>query len=159
MKKAFVLLLALLALCTIAMHETMAVTETYLSDAPAPTQTSGGIVLEPCEPILFIGETIQLKASGAESILAGEVTITACSAQDSNIRADATFMVGVHTEAVKLEETELVLVAGTSDKADYDLIPQILPEDALVKEVTYASSNAAILTVDENGHLHAVVHA
>lgn len=177
MKKAFVLLLALLALCTIAMHETMAVTETYLSDAPAPTQTSGGIVLEPCEPILFIGETIQLKASGAESILwsssdpavatvdekgvvtavaAGEVTITACSAQDSNIRADATFMVGVHTEAVKLEETELVLVAGTSDKADYDLIPQILPEDALVKEVTYASSNAAILTVDENGHLHAV---
>ena len=177
MKKAFVLLLALLALCTIAMHETMAVTETYLSDAPAPTQTSGGIVLEPCEPILFIGETIQLKASGAESILwstsdpavatvdekgvvtavaAGEVTITACSSQDSNIRADATFTVGVHVEAVKLEETELVLVAGTSDKADYDLIPQILPEDALVKEVTYASSNAAILTVDEKGHLHAI---
>ena len=177
MKKAFVLLLVLLALSTIAMHEAIAVTETYLSDAPAPTETSGGIVLEPCEPILFIGETIQLKASGAESILwstsdpavatvdekgvvtavaAGEVTITACSAQDSNIRADATFMVGVHTEAVKLEETELVLVAGTSDKADYDLIPQILPEDALVKEVTYASSNAAILTVDENGHLHAV---
>lgn len=161
---------------TITQDQDTATPEPTEEPTPAPTEPPEVIVLVQGEMSLFPGEKTEWKATGVASIqwsssdpavatvdeqgvitalAAGQTTITACSAKDDSVKATGVITVGDHVQSVVLEETELMLLTG-SEKANHTLSPQVLPETALVKEVNYTSSDEAILTVNEQGQIHAV---
>ena len=134
------------------------------------------IIIDVSEASLFIHDTIELKASGAENLVwsssnpsvasvdekgvvhalsAGSATVTVSSAKNSSVKAETVITVGEHVKSVVLEEAELVLLTG-SEKADHTLSVQVLPDDALVKKIKYTSSDPSVLTIDEDGRVHAV---
>lgn len=90
-----------------------------------------------------------------KGVSSGSATITASLAGDESVSAQTELRVGVHVSSVSLEESELRLLAGTA-KSDAALKAAVLPENAANTKVLFQSSDTGVVTVDENGALHAV---
>ena len=85
----------------------------------------------------------------------GNAVITAALAENENIKAQIEIQIGVHVSSIALEVTEMNLLAGTT-KGDAELQVTVLPENAADKTVVIQSSDTAVVSVDNNGHVHAV---
>lgn len=87
------------------------------------------------------------------ALMPGVVTITATSVDTG----DSDYCVVSITEPV----TGINLLTGDNQTlfvgAQFTIVPEVLPVDALNKNVTYVSSNTSIATVDENGVVTAVM--
>lgn len=89
------------------------------------------------------------------AISSGTVSIVAMLEEDPSVCASMEFTVAQHVSSVLLPQMEVALLLG-SDKAAMPLDYQVMPENAWCQEVTMTSSDAAVVSVDENGVLHAV---
>lgn len=85
------------------------------------------------------------------AVAAGEATITATT-EDGNNVATCTVTVATPVTAVTLDKTTLSIKRGNTET----LTATVEPEDASNKNVTWASDNEAVATVDENGVVTAV---
>lgn len=85
------------------------------------------------------------------AVAAGEATITA-KTEDGNNVATCTVTVATPVTAVTLDKTTLSIKRGNTET----LTATIEPENASNKNVTWASDNEAVATVDENGVVTAV---
>ena len=138
---------------------------------PIPT-----IKIEPHADTVYVGEELVLGtdyegeviwSSSDESVAtvdgagrlaplsSGTVTISVALKDHPDVFVETTIAVADHVEKVTLQNEELVLLTG-SDKADASVGASVLPETALETGLRYESSDIAVVTVDENGSLHAV---
>ena len=78
---------------------------------------------------------------------AGETTITIVAKDKSGIRAEFTVTVGEPVTAVRLKETSAEIKIGET----YQIEASVEPENASVKELTYASDKPDIADVDAKG--------
>lgn len=180
MKRSISLIVSmLLVFCLAGCSNENATTETVAVTASTEKVITPNLRFEAYETMLYCGESLQLSLvqtpqsdskvlweSSNEEVAtvdergivvgcsAGTVTISAKLASDDLVTASAEITVGRHVSEIVLPQTELNLLAG-SDKADMQLQYQILPEDALCKDISIKSSDEAVVAVDENGMLHA----
>ena len=86
----------------------------------------------------------------------GNATITATAADGSGEKATCTVTVNaaatVHVTGVSLDKTSLELTEDETAR----LTATVKPDDATNKDVTWASSNNDVVTVDQNGNVKAV---
>jgi uncharacterized repeat protein (TIGR01451 family) len=88
-------------------------------------------------------------------ISAGQATITATTADGSNLSASCTVNVGnqtIPTTGITLNKTTDSMVVGQTD----NLIATVTPDNAVNKNVTWSSSDPSIATVDSNGKVTAI---
>ena len=82
----------------------------------------------------------------------GTTTITATAADGSGEKATCTVTVTQPVTSVSLDKTSLELTEGETAQ----LNATVEPDNASNKSVTWASSNSAVATVDQNGNVEAV---
>ena len=88
------------------------------------------------------------------AVKSGQADITA-KVEGTNLSASCKVIVTekeIKTESIVLDKTALGLLEGSTDK----LISTVLPENAVNKEVIWASSDESIAKVDENGNVTAI---
>lgn len=85
----------------------------------------------------------------------GNAVITAALAEDESINAQVEIQIGVHVNSIALDVSEMTLLAGTI-KGDAGLQVTVLPENATDNTVVIQSSDTDVVTVDNNGLVHAV---
>ena len=89
------------------------------------------------------------------AVVAGTAIISASTIDGSNLTAFCTVTVEpniVHVTSIELNQTS----AGMTEGETLQLTATVLPEDATDKTVTWASSDEAVATVDQNGLVTAV---
>ena len=87
------------------------------------------------------------------AIAVGEATITATTTDGSDLSASCKVtVVPTLAETIALDKTEISLEATETAT----LVATVLPETATNKSVTWASSNEAVATVDDNGEVTAI---
>lgn len=88
----------------------------------------------------------------------GEAVITCAAADDAYIFAEASVHVVQPVTKLSLDAQEVTLLLSEKDSsaAKQTLKCTAEPEDAYVQDVTWASSEEAIVTVDENGAIQAI---
>ena len=150
----------------------------------ANTSAAYSIELSEPENTLFVGDSVQLEAhasstSAAEKELsviwsssdpgiatvdengvvsgvsAGSAIITASVSDHPEATAEVGITIGEHVSEVRIDRESMELLAGTS-KADAVLKANIIPENALIQEISFSSSDESIVTVDDDGNIHAV---
>lgn len=95
--------------------------------------------------------------SGIVAVGKGTTTIRCVAKDDEAVIGEITVTVVLPVNEVKIAgATDKLLLGAAPEKSCIDLQATILPEDAYVKGVTWTSSNDAVATVDENGHVQAI---
>lgn len=95
--------------------------------------------------------------SGIVAVGKGTTTIRCVAKDDEAVIGEITVTVALPVNEVKIAgATDKLLLGAAPEKSCIDLQATILPEDAYVKGVTWTSSNDAVATVDENGHVQAI---
>ena len=93
------------------------------------------------------GEVAQIKGSALVGLKPGEAVLTIASQEDPSVSVQYRVVVIQALTRISLTApSKNVAVGGTME-----LTPAFLPEDATRKEVTWASSDERIATVDANG--------
>ncbi|QPQ35576.1 Ig-like domain-containing protein [Lysinibacillus sp. JNUCC-52] len=89
------------------------------------------------------------------AIKEGIVKVTA-KVENTNLSADCLVTVkkqgSTELESITLDKTSLELLEGSQDK----LTATVLPEDAIIKNVVWSSSDESIATVDQHGNVTAI---
>ncbi|WP_175412992.1 Ig-like domain-containing protein [Clostridium sp. AWRP] len=158
------------ASCTITVSEKVPITAINLDKA------EGSLVVGSC---IYLGETAHVQPENATyktvkwissdsdvarvfndysgavtGVKEGTATITAVSNDDNTIKAEykLTVIPKISVTGITLDKTDETLSAGNSIK----LVPTIQPDNAADKNVTWASSDTSIATVDRDGKVTGV---
>lgn len=87
----------------------------------------------------------------------GTVQIMCRLKDNSDIKAYTWITVQQPVKSIKAEQNKIRLLFGASDAAAQGKVSAAVePKDATVKSCAYSSSNEAVITVDNNGHLQAI---
>jgi len=86
--------------------------------------------------------------NGKVTAIAGGTAVINATAEDGGYTADCTVNVEVPVNGISLDKSFLRLVTGD---APTTLTAIIDPSNATIQDVTWSSSNTAVVTVDENG--------
>ncbi|MGN0804197.1 MAG: Ig-like domain-containing protein [Candidatus Coproplasma sp.] len=99
-------------------------------------------------------DTIATVVNGVVTALkAGEITITATSAENEALSASCTYTItNVAPTSVTLNTASVTIAVGDT----LNLTATVAPTNATVKTVTWKSSNTSVATVDANGKVTAV---
>ncbi|MCR5567303.1 MAG: Ig-like domain-containing protein [Clostridiales bacterium] len=93
------------------------------------------------------GEAVRVKGNSVTGLKPGEAVLTIASAEDPSVTLQYRIVVIQPLTRIALTASaKTVAVGGTME-----LKPSYLPEDATRKQVTWASANEQIATVDKNG--------
>ncbi len=84
----------------------------------------------------------------------GNATITATTADGSNLSANCQLTVKLMAQSISLNESSAEMAKGTT----LQLTATVLPDNASNKAVTWTSSDPTVASVDENGLVTAIAH-
>ena len=84
----------------------------------------------------------------------GSATITATTADGSNLSANCQLTVKLMAQSISLNESSAEMAKGTT----LQLTATVLPDNASNKAVTWTSSDPTIASVDDNGLVTAIAH-
>ncbi len=91
------------------------------------------------------------------AVAAGDAVITAAAEDNPYLTVSYTVHAAIPVEQITIwGPTDSLVLSNEPEEAIFDLGVSIEPEDAYYQEVTWASSNEEIITVDEAGHLQAL---
>lgn len=139
------------------------------------------ITLAISDKVIFIGETAQASAKvengdvgtivvwktsdkaivdvdangKVTAVAAGKAILTAYVEDNESIESSIEIEAALHVSSLTISESEVSLLTG-SDKADKQIACKIFPENAHYQQVIWESSDSNIVTINEDGTLHAV---
>ena len=92
-------------------------------------------------------QVVRVKKNTVTGLTPGETVLTIASAQDPNVTIQYRVVVVQPITRITLTASAKSVAAGST----MSLSPVIVPDNATKQQVTWASANESILTVDENG--------
>ena len=182
MKRLVIILVAILMFFAFAACSNPGTVENATNESGKSEEVDARtITLAISDKVIFIGETAQASAKvengdvgtivvwktsdkaivdvdangKVTAVAAGKAILTAYVEDNESIESSIEVEAALHVSSLTISESEVSLLTG-SDKADKQIACKISPENAHYQQVIWESSDSNIVTINEDGTLHAV---